>query len=204
MGLKPVQVLPTEISTAGSFARQLAKILGPAYTPKDGTAAGADALAWGDALAEIKATQDTSIDQAFADTATDLLSELELQRGIPVSVVLVDSERQVNLTAAVRANFSGSPNDILAAVRTISPTALLYENLAVDVQATDPKAVFRFSIVIPEADWGKTVADNYKRNLIRDTVRRMKPGHTDFTIATRVGFRFDDPLSLFDRDVFGA
>lgn len=202
----PTQGLPTEDTTAGELARQLGTLLGTAYHAPDNTRNAADLLALGGGLADARETNTDALDEAFADTATALLAELEELYGLPVRTDLTTAQRQTRLVAKVRAKFAGTVQDIRSAVRALDPTATVEEIDAALVAAAEPdparlaatrRNVFRFVVIVALA----TYLDVYLFAQIRAVLEQQKPAHTTYTIATGVGFKFDDADSLFDRQV---
>jgi hypothetical protein len=206
--------LPTEDSADGELARLLALALGTAFGASDGTAVAADLLALAGALADARQALRDLADEAFVDTANDLLDELERAYGLPVQPDLSLVSRRARLTAKVRAARAGTPDDILRAVRALDPTATLTENTPASVPRTadlpGPPAVaggdrfvFLFAVRLAVATW----SDTSLRARIDALLDQMQPAHTDHVLHTNDpanGFRFDDPDSLFDRDVFGT
>lgn len=195
--MQPLQVLPTEQSLAGDFARQLAMLLGPAYAPSDSSRIGQDLLALGGALAGAHATNLAALNEAFADTAVQLLSELEAEHGLQVRPDLTTPQRQARLVAKIRAAFSGTPQDMLTAVRTLAPEATILETRAADVAGPDlerRRAVFRFAVTLSLAH----LLDANIVGQLRAILDQMKPAHTGYTLGLSIGFFCDDPNSLTD------
>jgi uncharacterized protein YmfQ (DUF2313 family) len=192
------QPLPQGDTTADQFARELALLLGPAYQPAEGTLIAADLHTTGDALGDVYATQQRALDQAFTDSATELLDKWEFALGIEVNPNATVAQRQAWATAERRSAGGGITARVLAAVQAIEPLATIRPNKCVDVTAND-RMIFQWVIVIPAITWAKPE----HRLRMLEIVRQMKPAHTRCVITTRVGFRFNDPDSLFNRDVFG-
>lgn len=192
--MQPLQQYPTEQSLAGDFARQLATLLGPAYQPADGTRIGADLLALGGALAGARNTNLSALNEAFADTAVQLLSELESELGLQVRPDLTTAQRQSRLVAKIRAGFSGSPQDILTALRTIAPEATITETAIADaISSGQPLNVFLFVVTISSAH--RLDANVYGQ--IVSILETMKPAHVGYTIVTNRPFYLDiSPLDL--------
>lgn len=209
----PRVAAPTEDSADGAWARRLAEALGTALQASDGTAAAADLLALGGALADIEQARRDLADEAFADSAYDLLAELERAYGLPVQPERSAADRRTDLLAKIRAARAGTPDEILRAVRTIDGTATITENtpatvpreadVAVPPTAGAERQVFRWAVRLAVAVW----SDTTKRARIAALCEQMKPAHTAVTLhtnSTTDGFRFDDSASLFDRDALGT
>lgn len=194
------QPLPQGTTTGDAFAREIALLLGPAFQPVEGSLICEDLHTTGDALAAVYATQQRALDQAFTDTATELLDKWEFALGLEVNPNADTATRQGWATAERRASGGGITARVLAAVQSIEGTAAIRPNRCLDVAATNPRAIFQWVIVIPAATW----ADTAKRSRILDVVRQMKPAHTRCVVTTQVGFYADDPDSLTDRDVLGS
>jgi uncharacterized protein YmfQ (DUF2313 family) len=204
--------LPGEESDAGEFARQLATILGTAYQPADGTVVAADLYALGQALADASAINTSSVAEAFADTASALLSELEVAYGLTPRHDATKADRRAALRAKIRAARAGTPQAILRAVTLFDVSAVVHENTAAAVATAAAAApttadallcrrhVFVWAVEIAAAVY----ADSAKRTAIRAIVQQMKPAHTRVNVCTQVGFYCDDPNSLVDRDVLGS
>jgi uncharacterized protein YmfQ (DUF2313 family) len=201
--------VPTEAGVAGDFARQLVRILGPAHNAPDGSLNAADFLALGGALADARATTLAALDEAFADSATQLLSELEAMYGLPVRPDLAVATRRTRLVAKVRAARAGAPNEVLRAVHALDPTATISENTPSDVpqepdQATPPRAgaarlVFLWALWISDAAFD----DAETRAAIGAICTQMQPAHTDHSLHTNdpaLGFRFG--VDAFGRGAF--
>ncbi len=197
--MKFPQPLPSGDGDGARIARNLAVLLGPAYQPADGTAIADDLQALGGAIADARAAGTRAVDEAFTDSATDLLTPYEERLGAP-SPTSSNPERRARLTVQRRASGAGTPDRFLAAVRAAAAEAALYENTCTAVAATDPRGVFRFAITIPAGTWSSPS----KLAAVRGAAERAKPAHTRCTVGTRVGFRLDDPESLLDRDLFGS
>jgi uncharacterized protein YmfQ (DUF2313 family) len=191
------QALPTGTTVGDDFARELALLLGPAYTPAEGTLIAEDLHTLGDSLGDAYSTQQRALDEAFCETATELLDGWEFRLGLPTDASLSPALRRNAVTAKRRATGGGITARVLAAIQAIEGSATIRPNRCVDVAATNPRAIFQWVVVIPAVSW----ADEVKRTRILEIVRQMKPAHTRCVITTQVGFYADDPNSLTDRDV---
>lgn len=201
-----VQPLATDDLTLGAmaltFARQLAILKGTGMPARNDSLNHADNMAMGAAMADGRDTFVNVLAQAFVNTATDLLSELEEQYGLPASPELSVADRQARLTAKVRASVAGTPQSILAAVQPLLeatyPGVNIVENQARDCTA-DPRAVFRWALVIP--GYSATLPLD---PLLTVVLEQMKPAHTQYVLTNAVGFLTDDPDSLTDLTVISA
>ena len=210
--MMPRVLAPTEASPDGDAARQLAHAIGTALGASDGTAAAADLLALGGLLADARQSIRDLADEAFVDTAYDLLDELERAYGLPVQPELGVAARRARLLAKVRAARAGSPDAIALSVGALDPG---YGTVSENTPATVPRdaddgaraggerMVFHFGVRLSVAVWN----DAAVRERLRRLVAQMKPAHTTFDLHTNDpadGFRFNDPDSLFGRDAFFA
>jgi uncharacterized protein YmfQ (DUF2313 family) len=202
------QQQPSENSVAGEFARQLLTLFGPALQAPDNSTTAAELLAIGGALASARNTTVTSLDEAFANTATQMLSELEASYGLQSRPDLSVEARRTRLLAKIRANRAGSPQGILAAVRTYDPTATIVEVTPDDISprtgdglnpGTD-RGVYSFAVLLDATVW----SDTSKRAEITAIIEQMKPAHVQANIGVTMPFLTDDPDSLTDRDLLGA
>lgn len=201
MPLRPTVQAPSDNTAAGKFARRLAKALGTAYQAADGTAVAQDLLVLGQALEDARATNQSALDQAFANSATDLLPELEQEYGLTVDPTLTDADRQIRLTAKIRALVSSTPQDMLLSVQTYDPTAVMYETLATEAALDgDPKLVYEFAIVISLSVFN----DPRKNAEIKANIEIMKQAHTRCNLASGRGFFCDGfQGSRMDDTLFG-
>jgi hypothetical protein len=190
--------LATDDLTLGAMAltlaRQLAILKGSGMPAPNASLNHADNMAIGAALADGRAMFLNVLAQAFVDAATDLLSELEVQYGLPVSSDLSTAVRQARLTSKVRASVAGTPQSILAAVQPLVgvayPGANIVENQARDCTAA-PNAVFRWALILP-GYLGVVPLDP----LLDEVLQQMKPAHTLYVVGNKQKFLTNDPDSL--------
>lgn len=191
---------PSEVSSAGNFARAFARAIGPAYQAPDGSTNAADFLSLGQLLADARDQNLAALAEAFADSATYLLDELENMYGLQVRSDMATADRRTRLVAKIRAGRAGTPQELVRAIQVYDSTVVIHENDAVDVDLTNPRAVFLFAIEVATT----TFASAEKLNSIRAIAEQMKPAHTAFSVCTNADFLCDDAASLTDRDVLGA
>jgi uncharacterized protein YmfQ (DUF2313 family) len=188
------QALPTEAGAAGDTARRLARAIGPVVQPANGTRIAADLLALGGSIADGRSTLRTVIAQAFADSANDLLGELERVYGLALERTdLSVAARQTRLLAKIRATRGGSPQAMLLAVRAIDPTATITEFKAGD-NTSYPRGVFHWVLKLDPV----VFANDEQRAQIEQLVAQMKPAHTGVSVVPSDAFLTDDPNSLTD------
>ncbi len=195
------QALPTTDTDAGTVARRLLTLKGPAFQAPDGTLNAADALTMGAAMAVSRTMLLTQWAQAFVSDATYMLGELERFYALPTRTGSTNAERQSRLLAFVRASSDGTPASIEAAVASLAGSCTVVETTARAVYAVDPspteatrRNVFRFAVVVPFS-WAKSATT---RAQIAAVVNRMKPAHTAFEVTNASGFLCDSATSLTD------
>jgi len=200
------QQQPSEQSIAGDFARQLLTVQGPAIQAPDNSHAAAEYLALGGALAAARQTTVSSLDEAFANTATRMLGELEASYGLTPRPDLSLDARRTRLLAKIRAARRGSPQGILKAVRVYDPTATMVEVQPSDISVRtadgvypgSDRDVYHFTILVSSAVYN----DTEKRSQIAAICEQMKEAHCSFLITTAIGFFAD--ISQADVGVLGA
>lgn len=196
-----IQPLPTKDGAIGDLARQLLRLLGPAYPAPDDSLNAADALNLGRGISDARDTNAASLNEAFPDTALYLLSEWETMLGLPVSAGrLTTTERRAALLARWRTRFSGSPDSIISALTPLNsdtpPT--MRETVAIESTANPPR-VFAFTLkVLPDVSDAAAVAP------LRAIVDVMKPAHTAAQYTDKsltAGFRCNNADSLTNNTV---
>lgn len=190
------QALPGESGRPGDLARQLLRLLGPAWQAPDGSVTAVDMLALGDALDALLDSLEGALDEAFPDTVTEMLDEWEAALALPSLPSQSVATRRTAILAATRAGFAGSPQAILAAIQTLVPGATLLEPYA---PQPDPRRVFRLFVGL-----GSSYDDIETRTRVSAVLVRMQPAYAGHTLVSSTNFKCDDSLSLCDRDVLGV
>jgi len=188
------QELPTSSTTGRAttvaLARQLARLVGAGWQAPQGSLNAADVLALAASLDDGRIELLSLLDQAFANTATSLLAELETTYGIIPDASMSVAARQARLVAVLQSRVGGSPQNIRTAVQSLVAGDPTYAPTGVTVHECTAPATpldrFRFVVVVPYA-W-RTAP--YAARLA-DVVNRMKPAHTSFSTAVHFGFRCD-------------
>ena len=206
--LSPVSVANgTSAAETLRQAQAFARVSGPARTAKDGSPAGADALAFGSALARTRQNTLASVDEAFLDTTRYLLDAWEEMLGLAVSPGLSDAVRRARLISHWRSLRGGTPQALLAAVNAVltpPDTAVIVENSVADC-AEYPAGVFLFAVVIPSPSPSfPYLSDDGWVARLRATLDGQKPAHTGYNVTNQVGFFCDDPDSLTDLTVIAT
>lgn len=175
----PPQHVPTEDSPSGAFARRLLRWIGPALQAPARSVNAALFLGLGDALAGGRATVQRALDEAFADTALATLDTWERALGLPVREGADPGFRRQIVLARLRAAFRGSPADLLRMLRTFAGEATLFEVLERAVRATDPRAVFRFVVLVG----GGTFDDAPRVAEMHARLQQQAPAHTGWSMG---------------------
>lgn len=194
--------LPSGSTEADRFARALAILRGPEITAADGTLVAEDLRVLGQMLADARARTLAAVDQAHPGRATELLSELEQEYGLAVGNGLTVANRQKRLLAKYRARNGGDRPSLLRTLRTVAAEAQIVAVGASRVAGTDPRAVYRFVVLLSEAHWDDTALRAQRDQLLAQQVT----SHATWVHTVGDGpdldpFRCDDPDSLCDRDV---
>jgi hypothetical protein len=190
---------PSDDTPGGAVARRLARLIGPALRAREGSVAAALLLGLGDALAAARARSRAALDEVFADTARETLSEWEALLGLPVREGASIDERRLDLVAKLRASFSASPSDIARMVRTWAPEARVLTAPVADALASDRRAVFRFALLLSATH----AASSDLRARIAARLQSQAPAHAGWSTTSTAVFRCDSPDSLCDRDALG-
>ena len=196
--------LPSGTSDADRFARSLALLRGPEITTVDGSLVAEDLRVFGQMLADARARTLAAIDQAHPGRATELLSELEEEYGLPVATSLPVADRQRRLLAKYRARNAGDRQSLLRTVRTIAAEAEIVPISSLAVQDTEPFAVYRFVLLLSDAHFD----DAAVRSTIDALLAQQTTSHVAWVSAVGDGegadipmFVCDSPDSLCDRNV---
>lgn len=196
------------LSPYTEYARQLAQVLGTAYQPADGSFIADDLRTLGKGLYDADATLTRAINEAFPDTAVDMLTEWETRLGLPVDTTLAVATRQANLLAKYRAVFGSSVQRMNAAIQTIDATAQLVEWSIMQIYANEPSAwiwaastrrlVVQFNVTVSAATFDNPAV----KARIAALVEQMKPAHTGYVIVTSTaGFKW--AVGKWGREAWG-
>lgn len=197
--------LPTGATEADRFARALAILRGPEITAVDGSLVAEDLRVLGQMLADGRARILAAVDQAHPGRATELLSDLEAEHGLPNGADLETAQRQTRLLAKYRSRNAGTRSDLLITARTLAAEAQIATVPWSVVDDTDPFAVHRFVLLLTDAHW----SDDALVATLDGLMAAQAPAHVSWSIAVGAGpdidpFLCDDAESLCDRDVLNA
>ncbi len=187
-----IQSLPTSSTTGRAstlaIARQMLRAVGSGWQAPQGSLNAADALSLGASLDDARRVLLACLDEAYADTVTEMLDEWETVYGLPVVAGLSTAERRARLVAYVRASFAGSPQGIERALEALTQSA-------VSINEGPPNGVYVFLFAVVVSLGFVQVPE--KAAQVRAIVDRMKPAHTNYSICNAIGFYCDGYLDSY-------
>lgn len=183
--------LPTGETLVDERARELVQLLG--IRAPDGSNHADDARVLGGAAAESHERLTDAIHESFPTRTSEMLTEWEAALESVSSTGSTADARRAALVGVRRAGGANARGPFLAALRAIDPSAS-YATGSVLENLTYPRGVFVFSVRLAPA----VLADPAQVARVVDVLERMKPAHTDYTLASNAGFFTDDPDSLTD------
>lgn len=203
--LNASQPLPTDTSLKADellVVRQLGRLVGPWLDAPQDSLNAADLITFGTAVFAESETTAESLDEAFVNTASDLLSEWIALYAIPMPPPDAASQR-VALLARSRAGFIGHPRIIDTAIRDLAGVDTdVIETLWSEVTAL-PRNVFVIVVRMDADVYGTPPTYTPTFWQVADVVDRMKPAHVQavFTGTQTDDFLTDDDNSLTDNTV---
>lgn len=189
--------------TANDYAGMLEALLPPGKIWRFVSSVLADFfLGCADELARVDARTAALLDEADPTTATELLPEYEHELGL-VATSSID-ERRANVVALLVRRQRFRPVDFqqaLAALLDQAPAdiVVLERTRAFAISVGDDREIFRFFIYRNPALTG-----TYFLASAQAVVDRMKPSHTAGYVIESIDALYDDPHTLYDRDLRGA
>lgn len=155
-----------------------------------------------DELARLDARAADLLRESDPRTAVELLPEYERELGLDGSGPL--AERQANVVARLirRQRFRPADfRDALAALlaQDAADVVVLERTAAFAASISDPREIFRFFIYRDP-----TLPGTYFLSSAQTLVDEMKPSHTIGTVIESIDALYDDPFTLYDRDLLGA
>jgi hypothetical protein len=155
-----------------------------------------------DELGRVDARAADLLDESDPSTAVELLPEYERELGLDSSGTT--AERQARVVARRIARQRYRPVDFqnaLAALLGLDPADVeVIETSHADALAIgDVREIYRFYIFRDPALGGTWYVDS-----AQDLVDTIKPSHTIGHVIESDNALYDDPFSLYDRDIFGA
>jgi hypothetical protein len=165
--------LPSEDSAAGTIARRLGRLLGPAVQAPDDSQNAAELLALGSAFVGTVERLEQARDEAFPNTAEETLSEWELALGLAIAATNDTASRRSLLLAVTSTRRGGTPQDLLALARSVVPSAALREYTATEAAASgSARNVFTLRVIV-----GSSYGDTEKQARITALLRPALPAH---------------------------
>lgn len=197
---------PLDNADALTVARRLAFWMGPAIRTADGSPGAALYLALGAALGATRAFTERSLAEVFAHLSDSEIDHWERSLGM----VPGDGSALVDRQAAVRArwlalNAGSTLAELRRTVIAITPDAVLVPIAAADVVSTDPDAVFRVAILLPDEQENDPVL----KGRIDGALAAQAEAHVDWAIGRGAGpgideFYCDRADSECDRDLLAS
>lgn len=202
---QPLPTDPTLKADELAIVRQLGRLIGPWLDAPQDSLNAADLVTLGLAVyAEVETTTE-SLDEAFVDTASDLLPEW-------ISLYAISNpppdatDQRIALLARARAGFIGHPRIIDTAIADLAGADVeVLETLWSEVTAL-PRNVFVIVVRMDAGVYGTPPTYTPTFWQIVDVVGRMKPAHVSavFTGTQTTDFLTNDAASLTDNTVLRA
>lgn len=198
---------PLGNAEALAVARRLARFVGGALRASDGTLGAAFYLSLGAAIAATRRYTGRSLSEVFGHLSSDEAGRWEHSLGMLSGEGMPLADRQSTIRARWIARLAGPSHlAIVRALEAFIPDVRVVEILGDDVEASDPLAVYRLAILVPEA----VQADRQVRAQIAATLAPMAQGQLSWAIGRDDGtgegdeidgFYCDDRNSLCDIDL---
>lgn len=159
-------------------------------------------LGCADELGRVDARVLALIEEDDPRTAVELLPEYERELALPSDGT--NSERQARATARTIARQRYRPSDFQLALALLLAQApadvvVLERTAAFAASLGDPREIFRFFVYRDPA-----LAGTYFVDSAQTLVDQIKPSHTIGKVIESIAAKYDDPHSLYDRDLMGA
>ena len=189
--------------TAPAYARMLTALLPPGRVWRFvGSVLERVLLACADELERLHDRAIDLVNESDPSTAAELLPEYESELGLVAAST--SEERRANIVARQVARQRVRPVDFKAA---LAPLLALDPDDVVVIERTpaqaagmgDPREIFRFFIY---RDPG--LPGTYFVASAQALVDKMAPSHTIGTVIESIDAEYDDPNTLYDRDILGA
>jgi len=185
---------------ASSYAQMMINLLPPGRVWRlVGSVLEAVLAACAEELANVDARVIDLLNEADPSTTVELLDERE--RELDLEAAATTEERQARIVARLVARQRYRPSDFQAALAPLLGQAagdvVVIETSHADAVAIeDVREIFRFYILRDP-----TVAGTYYLDSAQDLVDAIKPSHTAGYMIETVAALYDDPYSLYNRDL---
>lgn len=155
-----------------------------------------------DELARLDARGDDLINESDPRTAVELLPEYESE--FDIEAVGTTAQRQATITARTIADQGFRPVDVQATLAPLLgqlPAAVvIIERTHADAVALgDARLIYQFYVYRDPA-----LAGTYYLDQAQALLDEIKFSHTNGKVIESTDFLYDDPHSLYDRDLLGA
>lgn len=190
-------------STSPAYARMLWALLPPGRVwRRIGSVLFTVFEANADELARVDARVINLIDEADPRTTLELLPEHERELGLETASTL--AERRARVVARTIARQRYRPADLQEALAPLlgqdaADVVVIETTHAQALAMGDVREIFRFFI-----NRDPTVAGTYYLDSAQELVDAIKPSHTAGHVIESVIALYDDPYSLYDRDIMGG
>jgi uncharacterized protein YmfQ (DUF2313 family) len=186
--------------TAAAYARMLSALLPPGKLWRTvGSVLEKLLLGSADELERVDGRGDDLLDEADPRTATELLDEYE--RELDLDEAATTAERRARVVARLIARQRYRPADFQESLAPLlgqdaADVVVIETSHASAVAMGDVREIFRFFIYRDP-----TAAGTYYLDSAQELVDQIKPSHTAGHMIESVASLYDDPYSLYDRDV---
>lgn len=155
-----------------------------------------------DELARVHARVEDLLDESDPETAVELLPEYE--RELKLEQASTIEERRARIVARQVARQRFRPVDFQVALAPLlgqdaEDVQVLERTHAFTLSIGDVREIFRFFIYRNPALPGAYFVES-----AQDLVDTIKPSHTAGHVIESIDFLYDDPHSLYDRDLMGT
>ena len=189
---------------ADAYARMLRGLLPPGRLWRliGGSVLNRLLLGCADELARLDQRVADLLNEADATTATELLPEFERELRLDPAATL--DERRARVVARLVRRQRFRPVDFKTALAPLlaqnaADVVVLERTRAFCVAVGDDREIYRFFIYRDP-----TLPGTYFLPSAQEMVDKMAPSHTAGQVIESINMRYDDPHSLYDRDLLGA
>lgn len=193
-----------EDPVASAYARMLGALLPPGKLWRLVTGSTLYQLLLGcaDELSRVEARTTDLLNEADPTTAFELLPEYESELGLEQAATL--DERRARIVSRLVARQRFRPVDVQQALAPLlgqdpEDVDVREQSAAFASSIDDPPEIFRFLVHRDPNEPG-----TYFLESAQDLVDQIKPSHTIGQIVESIDALYDDPFTLYDRDLRGA
>lgn len=192
------------VSPPSSYTRMLAALLPPGKVWR--LVAGSVLLkllaGCADELERVDSRVGDLLDEADPSTADELLPEYERELGLEADGTV--EERRARILARLIARQRYRPVDFQTALAPLlgqlaAGVVVIERTHAMAAAMGDDREIYRFFVYR-----NPSLPGTYFLASAQELVDKIKPSHTVGQVIESVDARYDDPFSLYDRDIMGA